>query len=341
MKYLFHTSERRYLDANASVLETLIKHEHEVIIWSHFHDIPANKGTATEYRGKGFSVIDGADYSNYDASDAVHIVNSVKPDIIVPIEHTILPWRKIYKKIKPVFPDIPIIAIQHSFGGLHQTYLEDRKREGWNTDWHLVWGEQGRDRYVFAGFPKEKIIVSGNPNWDQMYKMKTQDDGFILFVGGNPQNFLKNIDLLQIHQRFPRLRFYFKNHPNHPGNWEKTVSLRKGSKKFLYSSNMIDLIRRAKVVISSTSTCGIDSMLLNKPTIIVNMGEKTEKFIQSGRIVEPDKEAFFNEFCLCMDNKQNNEKVPSFLKYVSYLKDGLAKYRVIWAMRDIKENRIK
>lgn len=340
MNILCHASEKRYLDANHTVLSKLKELGHKVTIWTHMHDLPSNRGVFKEYNKKGFEVIEGKNLRDYQGKDSSYIIRKLQPDVIIPVEGSIYSWVKIHKNFKNNFPNLPIIGIQNSFGGKPENeYKDKRKVSGWYEDWQLVWGTQQKVRNSTAGFPKDRIIVTGNPNWDKYHNSELNHDNSILFIAGTTYNYLKKLNLLRIWKKFPELKFIFKNHPNHIRFFETTCPIQ-GYKRvsILYIHPIHKLIRAARIIISSTSTCGIESMLLGKPTIIIDVGQHTEKFKNSGRLIQPKD--FQEEFLKCLHDNEDRSKIPAFLKSVSYNEDGKATDRVIDSIIKIAKGNI-
>jgi hypothetical protein len=341
MNILVHGSERRYIDANHTVWTKLKEKGHNVTLWLHLHNIPANNGVVKEYHEKGFSVIDGKCLEKYDGKDGSYLISKLKPNVIIPVEGSIYSWVKIHKSFKKNFPKLPIIGIQNSFGGKPEDeYEKNRKKSGWYEDWQLVWGRQQKVRNSTAGFPEERIIVTGNPNWDKYHHQEITDDGSILFIAGTTFNYLKETGLQKVWNKYHKSSFIFKNHPNHMRFFESTCPIQGNKRvKILYSYPIHKLIKRAKVIVSSTSTCGIEAMLIGKPTMIMDVGQHTDKFKNSGRLIKPKD--FQEELRRCMNKEEDRSKVPDFLDSVSFNEDGKATERVIQAICQIGKGILK
>ena len=334
LKILVHSSERRYLDSNSTVWESLKNKGHELVFWLHMHNLEANEGVIEAYRRRGFLVLQGVLMEEYDGKDAIHYISKFDPDVIIPVEPSIYSWVKIHKVFRSSFPKIPIISIQNSFGGKTEEFYKDMKREGgWYLDYQLVWGKQQLARNMAGKLSEEKMVIVGNPNWDKYYESKTEDQGYVLFIAGTGIDCYKALNLEKIWEDNPTLHFYFKEHPNHKNFFERYSRIGGRARvKIYYMAPIQKLIRCAKVVVSSTSTCGVDSMILGKPTIILDVGENTDKFSNSGRVFSPNYGAFSKELSLCLEGKENREKIPAFLKSVAFVNDGQATRRVVEAI---------
>jgi len=340
LKILVNASEKRYLESNITVLKELKNRNHEILLMLHLHDIPANKGTAEEYRKAGFNTLMGAEMMAYDGKDSIDYITKFKPDILLPMEPAIYSWIKMYKNFRPHFPKIPIVSIQNSFGGLTEEAYKDIQREGgWYTDWHLCWGSQQVARNAAYMFPKERMPITGNPNWDKYFQAQVEDQGYVLFIAGTGIDYLKSLRIDKIYKDFPKLSWIFKEHPNHQRLFQNTCMLAgKPRTKITYDAPIQKLIRCAKIVISSTSTCGIDAMLLNKPTIILDVGDNTRKFETCGRLLtKPDYGRFGKELSQCLKGEEDRSKIPAFLNSVAYLNDGKATQRVVEVIERIEK----
>ena len=334
MRILVHSSERRYLDSNSSVWESLKKKGHTVIFWLHMHRLEANEGVVDAYRKRGFLVLQGVPMEDYDGQDAIYYISKFNPDIIIPVEPSIYSWVKIHKVFRSTFPEIPIVSIQNSFGGNTEEFYKDIKREGgWYLDWQLTWGSQQVARNIAGGLSKEKMVITGNPNWDKYFGVEIEDHGYVLFIAGTAIDCYKGLNLEKIWEDYPNLHFYFKEHPNHKNFFDRYSRIGGRDRvKICYTAPIQKLIRCAKVVVSSTSTCGVDSMILGKPTIILDVGENTNKFSNCGRVIRPTYEAFVKELNLCLEGKEDRSKVSDFLSQVSFTNDGQAAQRVVEAI---------
>lgn len=337
LKILIHASERRYLQNNVTVLKELKNKGHDLLVLLHLHDIQANRGTADEYRKMGFSVLNGPEMMAYTGEDAPAIIGRFRPDIFLPVEPAIYSWIKMHKHFRSKFSQIPIVSIQNSFGGLSEEEYKDIKREGgWYVDYHCCWGTQQVARNAAYGFPKERMIVTGNPAWDKYYQAQTEDQGYVLFIAGTGFDYLKLIKMDKIYQDFPKLSWVFKEHPNHERFFQNTCILAgKPRTKIIYDAPIQKLLRCAKVVVSSTSTCGVDAMLLNKPTIILNIGDNTKKFETCGRMIKPTYENFKAELTRCLNREEERSQVPAFLSSISHVNDGQATRRIVEVIEKI------
>ncbi|MGZ3519747.1 MAG: hypothetical protein ACXVAG_01960 [Vulcanimicrobiaceae bacterium] len=66
--------------------------------------------------------------------------------------------------------DIPVFVLSHG-ANLNRPYtiIKDMC-----ADYVLVFGERGAERYLEAGFPRDRIFVTGNPAWDRIPRLATE-----------------------------------------------------------------------------------------------------------------------------------------------------------------------
>jgi len=164
----------------------------------------------------------------------------------------------------------------HGLPGRYNVYDDNR------SDYLIVWGEKIKDAYIKAGFKAEKILVSGHPYYtgcadraiefdlrDVLVITKTMSiaqhsDMVRLADRGNLIGYLYSIQevLLNCGVKSARLR----PHPSERGEWY----LRHIDSRFysLDRESLMDSLKRATIVVGSTSTVLLESTYYGKNYLV-------------------------------------------------------------------------
>lgn len=333
MNILIHSVQLPHIISNLSLWKFMKDKGHKLLFVIYQRDLEINNNLTKQIRNLGFNVFDGKKTTSKD------ILSEFVPDVFFPIKRETRAWKRFRNDINI---QIPTFTIQTSFSTMKGKTSVTKKVEESNISypWHFVWGEQNKQRLFRGGIPSSRIIISGNPAWDYCYSPNNLSKKFILFIGGTKFNYIADLFMVTIYNEF-KYKFVFKDHPVHFG-WFKTVAgwlMDLPRARNAYEENVSDLIKEASVVISTTSTCAIESMMLGKPTIIIDIGKDTDKFKDSGRLIPRSHYVFKEELNKCLKEKEDRSKIPYFLEKVSYKNDGKASERITNMMEKIQQRR--
>lgn len=137
--------------------------------------------------------------------------------------------------------------------------------------------------------------------------------------------------MVKVLREFPSIRFFFRDHPVHPGFFSQALhGLDQDPRVWICNrENASRLISSASVVVASTTTCSIEAMIQGIPTIIIDNGRVTEKFIPSGRVIPRSHYVFEGELKRCLERKEDRGVIPKFLSRVAGSLDGRASQGVV------------
>jgi hypothetical protein len=323
MKILVHSVQLPHLENNLSLWRKIQDKGHKLLFVVFPRNLPINDEVIVKFIKKGFSVLNGKDISFKE------IIKSFPPDIYFPIKNSTTSWKTICRENQI---SSPVVTLQDSFSSLKGSYAPTKKISPQNISfpWYFVWGNHHKEKLIRGGIPEERIIITGNPAWDYCFNPTGIDKKFILFLGGTDFDYIKDLLMVKVYKEFEK-KFVFKNHPVHH-EWFETVAswlFRLNRVTIEYEEETSELIKKSEVVVTTTSTCAIESMLLDKPTIIIDVGKNSNKFLKSGRVITRSYYCFREELSLCIRGIEDRSKINPFLEEVAFKNDGKASERII------------
>lgn len=182
-------------------------------------------------------------------------------------------------------------------GGFSYSYISDKQ---------ALWGELPKKQALcFPNNTKEKIIVSGSPRHDKFFlEKKNESKGIILLattaVTGISQvespfesyekfnNFICKV--CEIATKFPDKKLIVKTHPRSEFDNPITDLIKEIDPNItiIYDANLKELINSSELVITfNNSTIALESMILEKPTISLQMETwaESEDIVKMGSII--------------------------------------------------------
>ncbi len=187
---------------------------------------------------------------------------------------------------------IPIVEIQHGLFSLPEIFVNLMPKPVSNKI--CVWGNSSRDYLLKLGFEDEKIEITGSPEFDEHKKfaLSFEDKGnkIILFATQAPY---KNINLEVIEEmgenkKLDGFRIYVKPHPDEDPVTYKFLEDKFPDKVFIRpkNENLSYLLAISQVILTVSSTVGLESAVLDKPLICINfLGEKS-MYVDDGIALE-------------------------------------------------------
>ena len=351
MNLLIQSVRRTHLENLKPVWEGLCLGGHKLWFWI-FQDaeLSYDQNTLKNWQEQGWNVIEG-DYQGLtkkkDYSSIWRAFTTSQPDLLLPLKHATDVWKETTRALDLSPWAGKIFTFQDAFSALRgkgnsPASLPTSSKS--MIPWFFVWGKHYKEKLLHNGFPEDRIIITGNPAWDWCTSTALPLARYILFLGGAPQDWLSNIDFRQIYHDFESEIFVFKDHPVQA---DKKYSLKQNlihlkmfpnkRIKLLNHFTATELIKEAKVVITTTSSCAIESMLCRKPTIIVDTCEESKKFNSSGRLIPRTYFSFSRELKNCLEKKEDQSKIPEFLKYAIH-SPGSATQQTIEAIERVPKS---
>jgi hypothetical protein len=238
-----------------------------------------------------------------------------------------------------------------------------------------VWGHKGctkisvegdflKELLIKQGISREKIVVTGQPRYDLIYKKKRSEGQFIknlllikkkkkivLYLPNALYQHLMcsketyynmHYDTIKTCQQLPDVHIIVKPHPEETVEYYQEIINEAKSNALVYNgTDLYGIIKLADLVITGISTTIMQSLLLDKPVVMIDIKE-TSYFpteheyipyvtngvafgIYHGKDYDPViKDALYN--LEKRKNLANNRK--EFMYHHAYLQDGKASERV-------------
>jgi len=229
-----------------------------------------------------------------------------------------------------------------------------------SADKVAVWGDSSKRILVNEGTLKEKIVITGAPQFDNIRKLNvkiTEDIAreiglniskkYILFTTQNYPYMEETVrQVCKAVKSIPDLQFVIKTHPAEYStkNYEKIIKKSdvKGilTKKYLYP-----LIKGCSAMITVSSTTGLETLIIGKPLITINLSGKPDTMpyaksraaigvYKSGDILPAIKSVLEDEKV----RKKLAKKAKKFIYEQCYKIDGKASDRIIDLINKIVNN---
>lgn len=187
---------------------------------------------------------------------------------------------------------IPIVEIQHGLFSLPEIFVNLMPKPVSNKI--CVWGNSSRDYLLELGFEDEKIEITGSPEFDEHKKfaLSFEDKGnkIILFATQAPY---KNINLEVIEEmgenkKLDGFRIYVKPHPDEDPVTYKFLEDKFPDKVFIRpkNENLSYLLAISQVILTVSSTVGLESAVLGKPLICINFLGERSMYVDDGIALE-------------------------------------------------------
>ena len=164
------------------------------------------------------------------------------------------------------------------------------------SDYQAVWGNFTKDYAITNGHKEKNILITGSPRHDDFFNFsKTiRNKGIILFATTGPAGVASETSTISsyleyekfvrkvctISKNFPDKKLIVKPHP-HSENFVNTIELIKSIDPkipIMINADLPQLISSADVVITFTnSTIAIESLILGKPTISLQIEKWAEE----------------------------------------------------------------
>lgn len=259
--------------------------------------------------------------------------------------------HNIFQRIRYIFKDLAARLQRKKTTSIHGICLKI-----------AVSGDFNKELLIRQGISSDKMVVTGLPRLDSIYTQNREKDAFIqrLESQKDRQIVLFLPDASDIHQfistktyrqtiydtinscrQLPEVQLVIKPHPYEDHEIYGSILEKLDYDALIYKgSNLHDLIRASDVVITGISTTGLETLILNKPLIIVCA--KSEYFpsdweyipyISSGVAFGVNNmEDLPRTITTALYNSQERDKLTAnrakFLYNHIYLQDGKASQRV-------------
>ena len=267
-----------------SILDTLFSDEN-------LHRAFKSKNDVYLFKGEFYSLfLRRLPYLLFKLRLSCDFIQKVSPDILIvgddrsTITRTcILPAKK---------NKIPVVEIQHGLFSLPEIFVNLMPEPVSNKI--CVWGSSSREYLLELGFEDEKIEITGSPEFDEHRKfalnLENNENKVILFATQAPY---KNINIEVIEEmgknkNLHEFMVYVKPHPDEDPVTYKFLEDKFPDKVFIRhkNENLSYLLSISHVILTVSSTVGLEAAVLDKPLICINfLGEKS-MYVDDGIALE-------------------------------------------------------
>jgi CDP-glycerol glycerophosphotransferase (TagB/SpsB family) len=255
---------------------------------------------------------------------------------------------------------IPTVAIQHGliiWGGRVKNWVSGYLPI--YADFFAVWGPKMKSFLVKKGADAKKIVVTGCPRFDKLVGRNTPDTDFLRKIGCEnkeiiffaSQRPIQEIDsygiareIIKAMPNFKDKQLIIKTHPLEEAGPYLKMAKEMNSNAIIMTGHLYDLLRACSVLITHSSTVGLEAMILKKPVIVFakrsggfSLYDSTDAIFR----VENSEElsnALESIFSRCNERKMQ-QRIGRFVYDMAYVQDGKATKRVTQLIKKIVECR--
>jgi len=221
------------------------------------------------------------------------------------------------------------------------------------ADFMVVSGEAIKKVYVQSGIPEEKIIITGNPRFDTLFKRNRIEDRnkifakykldpnkkLIVFTSQPIQEREKLLNaVFNTLKKLPEMQLIVKLHPSESAllYYQIMDMIKLNNAIIVEDIEIYELLNAADCVLTSFSATGLEAMMLDKPVISINLTGELDRmpYAESGAalgVYHEDELAPAIMRALINDAVREKLKVSreKFVERYNYKMDGQAAKRVI------------
>ncbi|UCC91433.1 MAG: UDP-N-acetylglucosamine 2-epimerase [Candidatus Aenigmatarchaeota archaeon] len=162
------------------------------------------------------------------------------------------------------------------------------------ADNNLVFGNHDKKFLIQRGINDKNIFVTGQPRFDSVVAKKIDKKSVYKQLGIDPEKgivvFTTQLDLpdqelviseiVRAMKEFPNLRLVIKLHPLDLPHLPHNIVKKYDSDAVIVKNiDIHELLKSCEIMITETSTTSLDATMLNKPVIIMNLGNQHEDTI--------------------------------------------------------------
>jgi len=213
-----------------------------------------------------------------------------------------------------------------------------------------VWGDSSKKQLINEGAPKEKIIVTGAPQFDNLieFNAKMEEDikkeinldtskKYILFTTQTLPYMEEAVRCVcKAVKSIPPLQLVIKTHPSEYSTkkYERIIK-ESGVDGILTKKYLHHLIKGCSAMLTVASTTGLEALIMRKPLITINLSGKPDimPYAESGAALGVYKPENIKPAIKSMlENKDIREKLAKkaklFIYDLCYKMDGKASERI-------------
>jgi len=220
-----------------------------------------------------------------------------------------------------------------------------------SADKIAVWGNSSRKALIKKSVPKEKIVITGAPQFDNLRKFNTKiteniareigldlSKKYVLFTTQNIPLIEETVKYLCIAVKsIPGLQLVIKTHPAEYSikNYQQIIK-ESGVKGIITNKYLYSLIKGCSVMITVSSTTGLETLIMGKYLITINLSGKPDEmpYAESGaaigvykpKDIAPAIKSILEDQIV---RKKLTKKTKVFIYDQCYKIDGKASERII------------
>jgi len=235
--------------------------------------------------------------------------------------------------------ETPVVEIQHGLFSLPEIFVNLMPKP--ISDKICVWGNSSREYLLELGFENDKIEITGSPEFDEHKKFaegfKDKKSKIILFATQAPYKDinLEVIEEMGKNKKLDEFMVYVKPHPDEDPVTYKFLEDKFPDKVFIRqkNENLSYLLAISNVILTVSSTVGLESAILDKPLICINFLNEKSMYVDDGIALEVQNiEELADSINKVFEPEilaQLSENRTKFVKEYVYGLDGKSAERII------------
>ncbi|MGB9979488.1 UDP-N-acetylglucosamine 2-epimerase [Methanobacterium sp.] len=217
-------------------------------------------------------------------------INKASPDILIVGDDRSTITRTCILPAKE--NKIPVVEIQHGLFSLPEIFVNLMPEP--ISDKICVWGNSSRKYLLELGFEDKKIEITGSPEFDEHKKFaesfEDKENKIILFATQAPYKStnLEVIEEMGKNNKLDEFIVYVKPHPDEDPVSYKFLEDKFPGKVFIRqkNENISHLLAISDIILTISSTVGLESAILDKPLICVNFLNEKSMYVDDGIALE-------------------------------------------------------
>jgi len=223
-----------------------------------------------------------------------------------------------------------------------------------------VWGDSSKKQLINKNTSKEKIVITGAPQFDDLAlrniplnkndikKLGINPNKKLIFLTTQPVSDMKDIatGVCKAVKSIPRTQLVMKLHPSeYSMNIYKKIAKKEGVNAIITKKYLYPLLNACDLLITHHSTTGMEAMILDKSVITINLTGKPDimPYAESGAAIgvykpEDIKPAIKSVLEDKDVRKKLAKKAKLFIYDQCYKMDGKASERIVNLIKEMTQN---
>jgi len=229
-----------------------------------------------------------------------------------------------------------------------------------SVDKVALWGDSSKRTLINEGASKEKIVITGAPQFDNIRKFNAEikegisreigldfSKKYVLLTTQNYPYMEKTVRYLcKAIKSIPDLQIVIKTHPaEYSTKKYRNIMKEFGIKGIVTNKYLYPLMKECSVMITISSTTGLEALIMGKPLITINLSGKPDvmPYAESGVAIgihkpEDIKPAIKSVLKDKDVRKKLVKKIKLFIYDQCYKMDGKASERIVDLIKKMTQN---